>query len=84
MRQRVFDAWGIQTGPFAAHSVHFVLKSFNIFFTFILGSHFLLPRGNGDALKRQFALPETVGAMAMISNGDLRPERRLDAARTAD
>ena len=42
MRQRVSSVWGIQTGPFAAHSVHFILNFF-IFFTFILGSHFPHP-----------------------------------------
>ena len=31
MRQGVFVAWGIQTGPFAAHSAHFVLECFHLF-----------------------------------------------------
>ena len=30
MTQIDFNAWGIQTGPFAAHAAHFVLKLFNI------------------------------------------------------
>ena len=30
MRQRVFSAWGIQTGPFAAHSAHFVQKDLQL------------------------------------------------------
>ena len=31
MRQRGFSAWGIQTGPFAAHWAHFVPKDFQLF-----------------------------------------------------
>ena len=31
MRQRVFSAWGIQTGPFAIFEAHFVLKIFQLF-----------------------------------------------------
>ena len=31
MRQGVFSAWGIQTGPFAAHWAHFVPKDFQLF-----------------------------------------------------
>ena len=31
MRQRSFSAWGIQTWPFAAHSVHFVMKLLHLF-----------------------------------------------------
>ena len=31
IRQGVFIAWGIQTGPFAAHSAHFVLEIFQLF-----------------------------------------------------
>ena len=36
-------AWGIQTGPFAAHLAHFVLYDFQLF-TFIMGGQFLLPQ----------------------------------------
>ena len=43
MTQMDFNAWGIQTGPFAVHWAHFILKIFHLF-TFILGSHFLLPQ----------------------------------------
>ena len=43
MRQRVFSAWGNQTGPFAAHSAPFLPKVY-YFFTFILGGQFLLPQ----------------------------------------
>ena len=31
MGQMVSSAWGIQTGPFAAHSAPFVLKLFHLF-----------------------------------------------------
>ena len=31
MRQLVLGAWGIQTGPFAALSAHFVLEFFQLF-----------------------------------------------------
>ena len=31
MRQGIFSAWGIQTGPFAAHWAHFVPKDFQLF-----------------------------------------------------
>ena len=31
MRQIGFSAWGIQTGPFAAHSAPFVVKLFHLF-----------------------------------------------------
>ena len=31
MRQGVFSAWGLQTGPFAALWAHFVLKCFQLF-----------------------------------------------------
>ena len=31
MRQRGFSAWGIQTGPFAAHEATFVLEIFQLF-----------------------------------------------------
>ena len=36
-----FDAWGIQTGPFAVHSAHFVLKLFCLFH-FHTGEPFLI------------------------------------------
>ena len=40
-----FNAWGIQTGPFAAYSAHFVLKLFLIFH-FHTGEPFLItPEG---------------------------------------
>ena len=31
MRQMDFNAWGIQTGPFAAHKTHFVQDIFHLF-----------------------------------------------------
>ena len=31
MRQRVFSAWGIQSGPFASHYATFVLEIFHLF-----------------------------------------------------
>ena len=31
MRQRAFSAWGVQTGPFAAHWAHFVPDDFKLF-----------------------------------------------------
>ena len=37
MMQRIFSAWGIQIGPFAALYANFVLKFFRLL-TFILGS----------------------------------------------
>ena len=40
MRQRVFSAWGIQTGPFAAHWATFVQIYLRLFI-FIQGSHFV-------------------------------------------
>ena len=43
MRQMDFHAWGIQTGPFVAHSAHFVLK-ISHHFHFHTGEHFLLPQ----------------------------------------
>ena len=56
MRQRVFSAWAIQTGPFAAHSAHFVPK-ISTFSTFILGSQFLLPQRANNG-KREFSQPQ--------------------------
>ena len=43
MRQGFSSAWGIQTGPFAAHWALLFQKIFN-FFSFILGGQFLLPQ----------------------------------------
>ena len=42
-QQMDFNAWSIQTVPFAIHSAHFVLK-FSQLFHFHTGSHFLLPQ----------------------------------------
>ena len=39
-----FDAWVIQTIPFAVLSAHFVVKIFHLFLHFHTGSHFLLPQ----------------------------------------
>ena len=36
-----FNAWGIQTGPFAAHSVPFIMKHFHLFH-FHTGEPFLI------------------------------------------
>ena len=43
MRQMDFNAWGIQTGPFASHSANFVRKYFQLF-DFHTGGHILLPQ----------------------------------------
>ena len=45
MRQKVFSAWSIQAGPFAAHSAPFVLKLSHLFH-FHTGVPFLItPEG---------------------------------------
>ena len=54
MRQRGFSAWGIQTGPFAALSAHFVQKDLHLL-DFHTGRPILItPRGlimgKGDML----------------------------------
>ena len=58
MTQRDFNAWAIQTGPFAAHSVPFALKNIH-FFQIILGSHFLLSQRANNGKKGIHPTPES-------------------------
>ena len=67
MRQRGFSAWGIQTGPFAAHRAHFLLEHLN-FFTFILEGQFLLPQRANNGSWENFPFPnmdETEGCQCL-------------------
>ena len=45
MRQMDFNAWGIQTGPFAVHLAHFVQKYFCIFQLHTGESFLITPEG---------------------------------------
>ena len=65
MRQMDFDAWGIQTGPFAVLSAHFVKKQLGLLHLHT-GKPFLITPGKWG--------------LAMLSIGDWRRERRLDTA----
>ena len=56
MRQRVFSALDIQTGPFASLLTPFVQGNFHVF-TFILGGQFLLPQ-RANNRKREFFQPQ--------------------------
>ena len=58
MRQRRFSAWGIQTGPFAAHLAHFVPEDFQLFH-FHTGRPILItPEQMANNGKREFFQPQ--------------------------
>ena len=63
VRQMDFNAWGIQTGPFAAHSAYLIMNFFHLFH-FHTGEPFLItPEGQywGSGIHPTPKLNETVG-----------------------